>query len=373
MTTFQATTPKDDKSINAMQTKEKSVVKLLEHSIVKRGNLSSNNEFSANPENSGYLPRALLHLANSAQVTFNGFELDSKVNRQHTKKTLMTLEKNNFLRLINLIVTDVVSGFSPGLALPMPSVIDTSQHAREPENNYFTQPKPFECQQINFDYQLTYSKLDYLAAYYDRDLIAEALSNLLYRYIFNGLLMIGFNGKQRNSLKSDSRTNPKGEDVAKGWLQKLREEKGNNVIASAAIGKSQDYANIHQVIKAMLAKIPEPLRSSNLIAICGRNALPDVEFDSDWEDFSAENNALFTLSRRTIGGLKAIIIPCFPAASVLVTRLDNLTLYLHHPSIKKTLEEVPARNLINNYTSLRADFVLEDANAAVLVENLIYS
>lgn len=158
----------------------------------------------------------------------------------------------------------------------MPSTTDTDREERQPDKAYIEPFQRFYCEQINIDSCVSYPKLDSLASYLDKDFDQE-LERYLDKQTLLSLLMVGFNGKKRTTeTTSTPAENKLAEDVKKGWLQQIREEKASVVITGANVGEGQQYKNLNALIKAGLAKIENPHKMhGDLVAICGRNVLAD--------------------------------------------------------------------------------------------------
>ena len=76
------------------------------------------------------------------------------------------------------------------------------------------------------------------------------------------------------------------------------------------------------------------------------------------------------ISQKRMGGLQAVRAPFFPANALLITRLDNLSIYIMDSSHRRHIEEVARRDRIENYESLKIDFVVEDYGCAAMIENI---
>lgn len=309
------------------------------------------------------------NLANSLKMDKNGDLIVYDLMPEHEKKLFQFLRNNSFFGLINLVKSQIAQGDCLGLQVPMPSTTDTDTTARQPSKGYIQPFQKFNCEQINIDTCISYAKLDALADYLDVN-FEKALDYALDKQSLLALLMVGWNGKQRVAT-SDPNINKLAQDVKKGWLQQLRETRPSQVINGANVGSGQTYNTLNALIKAGLAKIDEPIRSSGeLVAICGRDILADHPINIFYSDFDGQKAPRTTISQKQIGGLKAIGVPYFPADSVLITRLDNLSLYVHTGTIRRMFETNPSRDRLENYFSLSLDFIIEDYNAAVLIEKI---
>ena len=68
--------------------------------------------------------------------------------------------------------------------------------------------------------------------------------------------------------------------------------------------------------------------------------------------------------------LPAVRVPGFPANAMLITRLDNLSIYWQDGTHRRHVEEVPKRDRIENYESINEDYVVEDYGCGCLIENI---
>ena len=78
------------------------------------------------------------------------------------------------------------------------------------------------------------------------------------------------------------------------------------------------------------------------------------------------------ISQKQIGGLKAIRVPFFPKNAMLITRLDNLSLYIQEGSMRRFIANNPKRNRVEDFLSQNIDFKVEDYGCAALIENIVF-
>lgn len=174
--------------------------------------------------------------------------------------------------------------------------------------------------------------------------------------------MVGWQGVSRADT-SNATNNPLAQDVKKGWLQKIREGKPEAVINEATIGKEQQYKSLNALIKQGLGKI------SPAYAMGGDMIADDV-IQLEHNDLSENLADLLTLCQQAKGGLKAVSIPYFPSNAILITRLDNLSLYLHLNNIRRKAFDTPQKDSVETFCSLNVDYIVEDFNACCLIENI---
>ena len=76
------------------------------------------------------------------------------------------------------------------------------------------------------------------------------------------------------------------------------------------------------------------------------------------------------ISQKRIGGLQGMDVPFFPDNALMVTTLDNLSVYWPNGARRRFVTENPKRNRIENYESSNDAYVVEDFGAGCLVENI---
>jgi P2 family phage major capsid protein len=289
-----------------------------------------------------------------------------------------------FLTNINVIGVAEQSGELLGLGVgsTIAGTTDTTSKDREPTDPTVMAGVEYKCEQTNFDTALTYAKLDMWAKFQDfqvriRDAIIKRQS--LDR------IMIGFNGVKR--VKTSNRAeNQLLQDVNKGWLQKVREDAPDNVLGSSTaedgtttaapvkVGKGGAYANLDALVMDAVNELIDPIFQDDdeLVVICGRELLSDKYFplvnsdQANTEKLAAD----LIISQKRMGGLQAVRAPYFPANAVLITRLDNLSIYWQEDTRRRSVIDNPKRDRIENFESVNEAYVVEDYRCAALVENI---
>ncbi|KNC17466.1 capsid protein [Pantoea sp. RIT-PI-b] len=313
-------------------------------------------------------------------------ELSSKFNVEPSVAQTLedTIQQSAaFLTLVNVIGVPEQSGQLLGLGVgsTIAGTTDTTAKDREPTDPTVMTDTEYRCEQTNFDTALTYAKLDLWAKFQDfqtriRDAIVkrQALDRI----------MIGFNGTER--AKTSNRTaNPLLQDVNKGWLQKVREDAPDNVLGSVTkdgettaepvkVGKGGVYANLDALVMDAVNELIDPIFQDDdeLVVICGRELLADKYFPlvNNEQDNTNKLAADLIISQKRMGGLQAVRAPYFPANAVLITRLDNLSIYWQEESRRRSLIDNPKRDRIENFESVNEAYVVEDYRCAALVENI---
>ncbi|MHA3416867.1 P2 family phage major capsid protein, partial [Yersinia enterocolitica] len=185
---------------------------------------------------------------------------------------------------------------------------------------------------------------------------------------------------------SNRALNPLLQDIAPGWLQKYRNnapkrvmskiigEDGEVVSEKIRVGHGGDYVNLDAlVMDARSSMIAEWYQEDpELVVITGRNLMQDKYFPlvNKEQDNSETIAADVIISQKRIGNLPAVSVPYFPPNALLITRLDNLSIYWLEDSHRRHIDENAKRDRIENYESIKQDYVVEDYACGCLVENI---
>lgn len=288
-----------------------------------------------------------------------------------------------FLTLINITPVTEQSGQLLGLGVgsTIAGTTDTTTKEREPTDPTLMEDVEYKCEQTNFDTVLTYAKLDMWAKFQDFQL---RIRNAIIKRQALDRIMIGFNGVKR-AKTSDRAANPLLQDVNKGWPQKIREDAPDRVMGSTTkdgvttagkvkVGKGGDYANLDALVMDAVNELidVEYQDDDDLVVICGRELLSDKYFplvnqsQPNTEALAAD----LIISQKRMGGLQAVRAPYFPANSLMITRLDNLSIYWQEETRRRSVIDNPKRDRIENLESVNEAYVVEDYRCAALVENI---
>ncbi len=297
---------------------------------------------------------------------------------QQTLETKMQ-ESSAFLQSINLIgVTEQVGAkVGVGVSGPIAGRTDTTgAGTRQPRNVVALDSNEYRCVQTNFDTFIRYATLDAWAGFPD---FQNRVRDAILRRQALDRMTIGFNGTSV-AATTDLGANPLLHDVNKGWLQNLREGAPENVVSTGdttpgkvIVGAGGDYANFDAVVFDAITLLDEWLQQDpGLVAIVGRNLMHDKYFPLvNADNVPSETLAAdIVISQKRVGGIKAVTVPFFPAGKVMVTTLDNLSIYWQRDARRRNLKDVPERDRIENYESSNDAYVVEDLGRAVLVENI---
>lgn len=294
-------------------------------------------------------------------------------------------QSSSFLKLINMVTVGELTEEKVGIDVTgtIASTTDTDGGIERKTADFGKlDAYRYFCHPVNFDYHLKYGKLDLWARFQDFQI---RIRNAIIKRQALDYITIGFNGVSR-AATSDRAQNPLLQDVAVGWLQKYRNDAPERVMSSVTdddgtvisntikVGKGGHYANLDALVMDAFESLVAEIHRENpeMVVICGRRILTDKYFPMI-NKFQANSEQLageLIISQKTIGQLQAVRAPFFPASSILITTLDNLSIYLYEDGHRRHIVENPKLDQVENYEQVKVDFVVEDYEAGCLIENI---
>lgn len=290
-------------------------------------------------------------------------------------------ESSDFLGKINIVGVTEQQGEKLGLGVsgPIASTTNTATTDRSTRDPSVMDAQGYLCTQTNSDTHITYAKLDLWAKF--KDFQTRIRDAILTRQALDRI-MVGFNGTSR-AATSDPVANPLLQDVNVGWLQKYRSFAPARVLAEvvAASGKVKvgagagtDYANLDALVYDTVNSLIEPWfrEDTALVVVMGRDLLADKYFPLVNTNLAPSETlaADMLISQKRVGGLQAVRAPFVPAGTMLITRLDNLSIYYQEGARRRTVVDNAKRDRIENYESSNDAYVVEDYGCGCLVENI---
>ena len=290
-------------------------------------------------------------------------------------------ESSEFLKRINIIGVTEQTGEKLGLGVSgtIASRTDTSgAGTRSTQDATSMADDGYACKQTNYDTHLRYATLDAWAKF--PDFQNRVRDSVLQRCALDRI-MIGFNGTSA-AATTNRAANPLLQDVNIGWLQKLRANAAARVMVQGAVANKvsygthadADYKNLDALVYDAYKSLLDPWFAEDplLVAIVGRDLMHDKLFplvadnDAPTERLAAD----IVISQRRLGGLTAMVAPHFPAGKVLVTRLDNLSIYYQDGARRRAVVDKPEKDRVEFFESSNDAYVVEDYGMCALVENI---
>lgn len=290
-------------------------------------------------------------------------------------------ESSGFLQQINIVTVPEQSGEKLGLGVsgPLASRTDTTQRDRQTVDPSTMDADRFQTRQTNTDTHMRYSKIDYWSKFKD---FQNRIRAQIVQQQARDRIMIGFNGTSA-AAQTNRVANPLLQDVNVGWLEKIRLNRPTHVFAEGAKedGKiiidpagAGDYRNLDALVyDAIHSFLPEwAKQDGGLTCIVGDGLLHEKYFPMvDREEKPSERLALEVLmAKKELGGRQAGRVPFMRPASILITPLDNLSIYEHEGTRRRTIVDNAKRDQVETYESVNEDYVVENHDFALLIENI---
>ncbi|WP_321966507.1 phage major capsid protein, P2 family [Burkholderia cepacia] len=290
---------------------------------------------------------------------------------QQTLET-KTQESSAFLSSINIYGVAEMEGEKIGLGVssPIASRTDTSKQDRQTRDVSSLESHRYRCEKTDYDTHVRYQLIDAWAKFSD---FQARLRDVFIRRQALDRIMIGWNGT-KVAADTNLAANPLLQDVNIGWLQQYRDNAPERVIPGVKIGKAEEFKNLDAVVVNATNELLDPwfVEDPNLVVICGRELLQDKYFPIINKDQPPTETlaADVITSQKRIGNLPAVRVPYFPSRALMVTRLDNLSIYWQIAARRRALMDNPKRDRIENYESSNDAYVIEEYGAGCVVENI---
>ena len=276
--------------------------------------------------------------------------------------------ENGFMNKINVVLVKNQQGQAINIdAVGMiAGTTDTETQDRAPKDPHAKGGTTYHCQQVNFDTFIKYTTLD---AWAHEPKFKSLVAMQTRKQITTNQIQIGFYGTHR-AATSDPATNPKGQDVAKGWLKKLEEENAENFLIQGEtegeirIGVKGDYVNLDAAVNDIKQLIdPEFEDDGDLVAIIGSELLADDKakfYDAHGNTPSEKGKIEDKQIIATYGGLPAHKVAHFPGRGIMVTSFRNLSIYIQKESVRRSMQDNAKRDRYETYQSQDMDYVIEE-------------
>lgn len=284
-------------------------------------------------------------------------------------------ESVDFFKLIQNIGVVNQKGDKLGLAVASIMASRTNTGAgnrRNPQDRTSFNEDKYECVFTEYDSSLPYAKLDawaHLRNFQQVAAMALAIAQAL------TIIMVGFNGTgvvaQTNSI-----TNPLGQDVNIGWLEKIRLFAPTNHLSGMVIKAAGggDYRTLDGLVTDMRQTLIHPRYRNDpqMVAIIGRG-LMNAEMLELVDNQSAATEKLAAdviVKNSRVGGLPWKDVPHFPDDAVLITRPDNLSRYYQLSGRRRHVKDEPEYSRLASYDSSNDAYVVEEYECAALADGI---
>lgn len=223
---------------------------------------------------------------------------------------------------------------------------------------------------------IPWQKLDMWARYRDRFLMLY--SEFVQRQIALDMLTIGWRGTSI-AASTDIDGNPLLQDVNKGWMQWMRDNRPENVMADGAeagvisiFGDGADYGNLDQLAYDLKQGLGDIHRDrGDLVFLVGSDLVAkEADIISKMHGLTPTERGATKQHELmgTFGGLPAITPPNFPSRGAVITPLDNLSIYTQTGSLRRKIkDDDDLKGLIDSFYR-NEGYVVEDETAFVGIE-----
>ncbi|MEG3085744.1 phage major capsid protein, P2 family [Sphingomonas sp. PB4P5] len=304
---------------------------------------------------------------------------------------------SDFLSKINIIPVVAQEGDKVGVGVKgtIASRTNTKIHDRQPRYPGDLDETRYRCEKTDFDTLIRYETLD---AWAHQPNFQVLIRDAIVKAKALDIITIGFNGTHV-AVETDADAYPLLQDVNIGWLQHLRNDAPERVLAegeltpairngqgvvttpgkiyigAGEVGEEVDFVNVDALVYDAIELLDENYREdTDLVVIVGRDLVHDKYFSivNASGDTATEQLARdVLLSDKKLGGLQAVRVPKFPKNAMLITTLANLSVYEQISSERRKIEDNAKRDQIENYESVNQAYVVEDMGKAALVENIV--
>lgn len=279
-------------------------------------------------------------------------------------------ESTEMLGLINILPALDLEGVAGSLTAGGSLAKRSAPNQQRLPRNVSTEGVPFECQRTEYDASVPYHLLDSWGTARFPEFQARLESALLEQQGLD-MITVGWNGLSALPV-TDIDANPLLEDVNIGWLQKLRESAPERVKAGVTIGAAGDYSTLDALVYDAI-QLLEPChrkRPGNVVMI-DRDLLHTkllANAKSAEESSLAQLVLTRILASNQIAGLPIFDAPGFPAGKVLVTSLNNLSIYVQGQ--RRFIKDQPHVNRLYSYSAQSEAYVVEDDTRCGLIEGI---
>lgn len=320
--------------------------------------------------------RNRLAALNQVESAAEQFSVEPSV--QQTLETRMQ-ESSAFLSMINVVGVDELKGQKIGLGTgsTIAGRTNTDSNDRNPRYVGDKSAQDYELHLTEFDTAVPYAKIDAWAKFPD---FQARLRDVILRQQALDRIMIGWNGTSA-AAATDRVANPLLQDVNIGWLKQYKDHAPARVMSEVVtssgevtVGSGGDYANLDALVFDAVNELIEPWyqESPDLVVLLGRKLMADKYFPLINQDNKPSEHAALDMliSQKRVGGLQAVRVPYIPDGTMMITPLDNLSIYWQNGARRRHIVDNPKRSRIENYESSNDGYVVEDYDAGCVIENI---
>lgn len=285
---------------------------------------------------------------------------------------------NWLLPLINVVPVPEVKGekIFLGLSGPVTGRTDTSGSAERVAKQLVSlDTLGYELKKTDTDVALRYAMIDVWAKFPD---FANRYGLAVRQAIGNDRVRIGWRGTSA-AATTDITTNPLLQDVNKGWLEQIRTYNGGSQYLIGTGGApiqlgSTAIPNLDVLAHSMEAHLEIPFQEDpDLIVFVSRDIMAAAEgkYFSDYGNRPTEKQRIEDkMTVETYGGFPAIVPPFFPTGTIMLTSLNNLSIYWQDTSWRRQQIDNPRKDQYEDFNTRNEGYVIENFGKCFLIENI---
>ncbi len=298
----------------------------------------------------------------------------------------LTQQENEFLKKINVVPVNEMKGDVLGFGAPnrlrkRTTTSNPSFKKRRPSDPTSLVQRQYECEDYESDALIGWKQIDswaHLPDFYGR------YRNSILQARANDKLAIGWNG-QFSAADTDSTTYINLEDNAPGWIQYMIENAPEQVLgilpdATAPYGYVVDPINVgpggdFESFDELVYHMRQTMIHKSLRKRTGMRAImgDDLVLSENSSLFGADTAPTERLARnlylnsQTFGRTDIETSDEFPDRGLVVTELQNLSIYFQEDAMRRKIEDDHNEKGIIDYEYGREDHVLEVAEGCAMV------
>lgn len=187
-------------------------------------------------------------------------------------------------------------------------------------------------------------------------------------------LNIGFNG---TSASVSTTPGTKLTDVNKGWIAVVKEQTPAQIIDTeltvgdgAGATEQADYKNLDAAVADLLDICITSSHRHGLVCIISDNLIADERnrVYNNVDFIPEKKNTADTFSH--FGGLDRVVVPNFPDNTIVVTSLDNLSIYIKESTTYRQITSNHKRNRVEDYQHREEAYIVENMEKFAAITNL---
>lgn len=282
-----------------------------------------------------------------------------------------------FLAMLNTVPVSEITGEKVflGLSGNVSGRTDTSGSAERVAKSLIDlNAEPYTLKKTDSDVALKYSVIDTWAKFPD---FTERYGRAIRKAIANDRLKVGFVGTSAaaDTIAADL------SDVNIGWLEQIRTYNAGaqyvlGTAGSVTLG-SVTFPNLDTLVYDALGRVEVPFdKDPDLVVLVGRNVMQaakgayfEAQGDTPSEKEKIKNRQII----ETFGGLPAYQPPFFDDNSILITSLENLSIYWQDTSWRRQQLDNPKKDQYEDFNTRNEGYVVEQLGKTSLVQGIEYA